>query len=208
MGKTKLVLAVVLGLAVGACAHTEAAPTDAPKSVERSRVLTAKATVVDVNQVTRLVTLKHEDGTTLSFRASLDVKNLDQVAAGDVVTVQYFEELVMLVFEPHEASINQADAQAATAEKGQLPAGVAAQQVTVTIRSTDKAAGTVTFSLPNGDIKTVRAADPKNLDLIKENDRVAVTYVEAMGISLQKARAGAPRSTPVRKRAAREAAKR
>lgn len=183
------VLAVTMGLALVGCAHTEEPKVELPKSVERAQVLTKKATVVEINQVTRLVALKGEDGKMLRFRASLDVQNLPQVSVGDVVTVQYYESVMMRVLEPHEASVNQAGADAVRAQPGDMPGAAVAQQqtVTVTILSTDKTAGTVTFTLPSGEVMTVRAADPKNLDLIKENDRISVTYTEAMGIKVEKA---------------------
>jgi hypothetical protein len=183
------VLAVTLGLSLLGCAHTEEPKAELPKNVERSQLLTAKATVVDINQVTRLVTLKGEDGKVVRFRAGLDVQNLPQVSVGDVVTVQYYESLMMRVLDPHEASVNTSGTDAARAQPGEMPGAAVAQQqtVTVTILSTDKTAGTATFTLPSGEVMTVRAADPKNLDLIKENDRVSVTYTEAMGIKVEKA---------------------
>jgi hypothetical protein len=45
---------------------------------------------------------------------------------------------------------------------------------------------TVTFKGPSGNVTKIRAADPKNLDLIKVGDRVAVTYSEALAISVEK----------------------
>jgi len=48
---------------------------------------TVTATVVKVDQKTREVTLKGEDGEEFSFVASEDVKNLAQVKPGDVLCI-------------------------------------------------------------------------------------------------------------------------
>jgi hypothetical protein len=178
-------LALVVGLSfgVGACATSPQKTT-----VEKSSLVTLKATVQAIDQATRVVTLKGPKGDTVTFKADDAVRNLSQVGVGDEVQVNYYESLVMRVLKPEEAAINEASAGAARAKAGEMPAGVGAQQVTVTvsIEAIDKAKGTVTFKGPAGNVTTIRAADPKNLDLIKVGDRVAITYSEALAISVEK----------------------
>jgi hypothetical protein len=41
-------------------------------------------------------------------------------------------------------------------------------------------------------VRTIRAEDPKNLEKIKVGDRVAITYKEALAISVEAAAAPAP----------------
>ena len=57
-------------------------------------VLLATAVVTSVNQTTREVTVKTDDGRDLGFIAGPDVKNLAQVKPGDVLTATYSEALV------------------------------------------------------------------------------------------------------------------
>jgi hypothetical protein len=165
------------------CAHM----AEAPKTVTREQTLSARAKVVELDLEQRVVTLQGNEGRTLRFRAGPEVRNLEQVRVGDEVAVQYSESLLMRVMDPSEPSFNQSSAGGARAQPGELPAGVVSQQVsfTVTVISTDKAAGTVTFSMESGEIRTMRVADPKNLDLVKPNDRVAVTYAEALAIKVE-----------------------
>ena len=152
--------------------------------------MTITATVEGIDQKTRVVTLKGPKGNLVSFVASDDVKNLAQVKVGDEVTVDYHESLVMRVLKPEEASVNQAAAAVAAAKPGEKPAGVGAGEVTVTvsIEAIDTKAGTVTFKGPAGNVETIRAADPKNLEKIKVGDRVGITYTEAVAVSVKPAK--------------------
>jgi hypothetical protein len=172
-------LVAALSLGAGAYAADE-------KKVEKANLVSLTATVVAIDQATRSVTLKGPQGNELSFKADEAVKNLPQVKVGDEVSVSYYESLVMRVLKPEEAAVNQAGAGAATAKPGEKPAGIGATEVTVTvsIEAIDKAAGTVTFKGPTGNVNTIRAEDPKNLDKIVVGDRVAITYREALAISV------------------------
>jgi Cu/Ag efflux protein CusF len=175
-------LAVALSFGAAAYAADE-------KKVEKSREVAITATVEAIDQATRVVTLKTPEGKLVTFTADEAVKNLAQVSKGDKVTVKYLESLVLQVLKPEEASVNQAAGGVATAKPGEMPAGVGARQVTVTvtIEAIDTAAGTVTFKGPAGNVNTVRAEDPKNLEKIKVGDRVAITYTEALAIAVEKA---------------------
>jgi Cu/Ag efflux protein CusF len=176
-------LVAVLSFGAGAYAADE-------KKVERSQAVTITATVDAVDQATRMVTLKTPEGKLVSFVADAAVKNLAQVKAGDKVTVKYYESLVMRVLKPEEASVNQASAGAAAAKPGEKPAALGAKEVivTVTIEGIDKAKGTVTFKGPAGNVNTIRAEDPKNLEKIKVGDRVAIAYTQALAIAVEKAK--------------------
>ena len=178
-----IALVAALSLGAGAYAADE-------KKVERTKVVSVTATVQAIDQATRIVTLKGPQGNLLTFTVDEAVKNLPQVNVGDEVSVNYYESLVLRVLAPEETAVNTASAAVATAKPGEMPAGVGAREVsvTVTIEGIDMAAGTVTFKGPAGNSNTVRAADPKNLEKIKVGDRVAITYTEAVAISVEKAK--------------------
>jgi hypothetical protein len=182
-------LVVVSSLVAGGCASStgEKAP-EKPTTVERSSTVTLTATVVAVDQATRVVTLRGPQGNTVTFTAGPEVRNLAQVAAGDEVRVAYYESLALRLLKPDEAAVNEGGAIASRAAAGEVPKGAAASQVTVTvtIEGIDKANGTVTIKLPDGSPRTVKAADPKNLEKIKVGDRVAITYTEALAVSIDK----------------------
>jgi hypothetical protein len=75
----------------------------------------------------------------------------------------------------------------ATAEPGERPGGLETTQVTITasIEAIDKEQSLVTLKGPEGDVETVKVMDPKNLDKVKVGDRIAITYTEALAISVE-----------------------
>jgi Cu/Ag efflux protein CusF len=119
------------------------------------------------------------------------VKNLPQVQVGDKVVVKYYEAIAFRVVPPGEATPGAGmTGAAATAQPGQKPAALGAREVTatVTVEAIDLKAGTATVKGPEGNSFTVKAQDKKNLEKIKVGDRVEITYTEALGISVSKAK--------------------
>jgi O-phosphoseryl-tRNA(Cys) synthetase len=149
---------------------------------------TAKATVTSINQKTREVTVKTEDGKEHSFVAGDHVKNLALVKKGDIITVTYTEALAYEV-KKHDAAAGVSTTQAvASAKPGSKPAGVVAQQTTVTVKiiGIDPKVPTVTFMGPAGNTKTIVVKDPKKLDGVKVGDLVDITYTEAIAVEVDK----------------------
>ena len=77
-----------------------------------------------------------------------------------------------------------------TAKPGEMPARVSARQVTVTasVEAIDKITPAITLKGPEGDVVTVRVVDPKNLEKVKVGDKLAITYTEALAISVERAK--------------------
>jgi len=149
---------------------------------------TVTATVVNVNQKTREVTVKTENGKEYSFIAGDHVKNLSQVKKGDIITAVYTEAIAYEV-KKHGAAGVQTTTAAKGAEPGAKPAGVVAQQTTVTVLITaiDPKVPTVTFMGPKGNTKTIKVRDPEKLNGVKVGDRVDITYTEALAVKVEEA---------------------
>ncbi len=77
-----LLLAGTIAMAGGELTATE------KPSFYASQSQTVTARVEAINHETREVTLLRADGETLSFTASAEARNLDQVAVGDIVVAQ------------------------------------------------------------------------------------------------------------------------
>ncbi len=184
-------LAIGVGVLVVATGLMAGETKSGQPTVTRARVVTLTATVEAIDVAKRLVTLKGPRGNVVTVTVDERVKNLPQVQVGDQVTVKYYEALALRVLAPGEAASSpSATGAAATAAPGQKPAGVGAREVTVTvtIEAIDSKASTVTFKGPEGNSRTVKAQDPKNLEKIKVGDKVEITYTEALGISVEKAK--------------------
>jgi Cu/Ag efflux protein CusF len=201
MSRTSI-LAVCLSLGLAACAAKEneapappppapaaaAAPAALPSGTVGANLVSATAKVKAINHKTRMVTLQRDDGSTITFRASKEVRNLGQVKVGDVVNVSYYESLAYEVKKPGDATPGASVAEGLQrAPAGAMPGGSAARvtTITATIEAIDKAAGTITLRGPGGKEKTIKARDPRNLDRVSVGDLVQISYTEAIGISVQ-----------------------
>jgi hypothetical protein len=179
--------AIAAALILSACA----APP--PKAAVRENLIQRTATVESIDQASRLVTLRGEDGRGFTVQVSEEVRNLPQVKAGDKVTVSFFEALAAEVRKEGEGVQGvEADVAAVRSEPGQMPGG----SVGVLLRTTgeiefvDTSFNTVTFRRPDGASRTVAVESPEGRKFIRglrKGDRVDIAYTEAFAIEVKPA---------------------
>src|SRR5262245_7401893 len=193
--------ASVLGvlLALAGCKSTEpgssassanAASANAPAKIELNNERTATAEVVAVDKATRGLTLRREDGAMLSIRCPAEVRNYDQIAAGNQLRVRYKQTLGVAksnAAEPADAKLAVA---AARAPKGAMPAAAAGAgiHVIVKIESIDLENNVVTFSLASGELVAHRIATPEGRAFVrglKLGDKVELRYSESVALSVE-----------------------
>lgn len=165
-----------------------------PKGKTETALVEVRATVQAVNQKKRLITFKTADGKSVTFKAGDEVKRLKEIKAGDTVVVQYSQSLAFEVREPtveEKKNPAQVIAAAGRAEPGTPPgaAAVGAVHAIVTVEAIDRGAGTVTVKGPKGGVVTIKAEDPKNLEKLKVGNTIAVTYSEAVAVSVEPCKA-------------------
>jgi len=192
--RTLSVLAAVL-LAVG-CAQHEPAPVAPSTTVSHSagpgtvsRLITTTATVEDVDQKSRVVTLRTAEGETVHFKADESVRNLPQVQKGDHVTATYYEALALRLRDAEgEQPRMTVSEQIERAPLGEKPSGMVVRDTTLTAKVTaiDKKKQTVTLEGPQGGKVTLDVDDPAKLEQAKVGHLVEATYREAVSISVQK----------------------
>jgi DNA-directed RNA polymerase alpha subunit len=157
-------------------------------TVERSSLVTVTATVEALNLENRMITLKGPKENTVTFKVDERVKNLPQVKAGDQVIAKYYESVAVRMAEAGEPLATSTGG-VTSAKPGQMPGAVAAKQVTVTasVEAIDKKTPSITLKGPEGNVVTVRVMDPKNLEKVKVEDKLTITYTEALAISVERA---------------------
>lgn len=182
-------LAAALCLSTAALAQTEARPAAGPEGEAVVSSTEVTATVVSVDQKTREVTLRKEDGTEYSFVAGDAVKNLAQVAKGDVVVATYTEAIAYEVKKGGQTVGAQTTVGAKAAEQGEKPAAAVGQKttVTVTITAIDLKVPSVTFKGPQGNTRTIKVRYPEKLQGVNVGDTVELTYAEALAIRVGEA---------------------
>lgn len=199
---------LVVGMVVWAgtlagCAAKKAAPPPEPPAARAAgpaspvlagtlgeETVTRTATVQKVDQKTRHVTLRREDGTTFKIVVGPEVHNLPQVKKGDLVTVTYRQSIAYEVNRADQAKPGVARRTDVTrAPLGQKPGGTVTDTVSVrmTIAGIDKARSEATLRGPDGDVVVVTVKDPSKLDAVSVGDVVDITYTEALAIAVAKA---------------------
>ena len=182
-------------LALG-CAKHEPAPPAPSTTVSHSagpgtvsRLVTTTATVEDVDQKSRVVTLRTAEGEIVHFKADESVRNLPQVQRGDHVTATYYEALALRLRDAEgEQPRMTVSEQIERAPLGEKPAGMVVRDTTLTAKVTavDKKKQTVTLEGPGGGKVTLDVDDPAKLEQAKVGHLVEATYREAVSISVQK----------------------
>lgn len=175
------VVACVANLAVAGT------PASEPKGEAMIASVDVMATVAKVDQKTREVTLRGQDGKEYSFVAGEEVKNLPQLKAGDVVKATYSEALAYEVKKGGKAMHATTEVVGGSAEPGQKPAAGIAQKTTVTVAITaiDPKVPSVTFTGPKGNSRTIKVQHPEKLEGVKVGDTVEITYAEALAIKVE-----------------------
>jgi Cu/Ag efflux protein CusF len=169
-----------------------AAAVSAFAQVGAMAVTKVTATVEDINQATREVTLKDtQSGAKVSFIAGPDVKNLAQVHKGDIVTIAYGEaigvKLEKTTSTVRERTITESGK---TAKPGEKPGAMAVREVNVVASVEKIEKDHVTLRGPEHTV-TVKVQDPAILKSVKVGDFVRAVYTEAVAISVDKAPAPA-----------------
>ena len=162
-------------------------PAPAKPKGETATVVTLRGTVEAIDKEKQTVTIKGPKRS-LTVRVQ-DPKKLEAIKVGDPVIGKYYEALAFEVKKPGTVTPGVTAQQGvATSQPGATPAGAVGEQVTITatITAINKAAHTVTIKGPEGNTETIKARDPKNLDLVKVGDLVEITYTRALAIALDK----------------------
>lgn len=207
MNRSKLASPLAFGGAVCAllalaCSTTSDAPApgqpaatmtsvrkEAPGALAESTSVRSTATVVSIDHATRAATLRLQDGRVVRIKAGEQVRNLEQVKAGDEVIATYLESVVIQVRPAGEANPGASAAVAGfRSTPGQMPVGAEVSSVTVvaTVQAIDRAKQEVTLETRDGARQGVHVNDPAHFDHVAVGDLVEITFTEALAISVER----------------------
>ena len=176
--------------AEGAAAGSTSAQTQGgPMRHVDTQHVVVNATVTDINQDTREVTLRGPDGNEFTVVAGDDVRRLDEVRVGDMVRVDYTTTIVAELREatPEEAAAPFTVTDLTSRSGNRMPAAsgnVRQYRVVTTVQAIDPANQTITVKGPHGHMLTARAANPANLARVSVGDTVVLTYTEGVALTL------------------------
>ena len=136
-----------------------------------------------IDHEARLVTLRRRDGSSITFTPSPDVRNLDQVSVGDVLHVEFSQNIAIQVANVAGAEPAASEITAiARSEEGEMPAMVAVgtSVVLATVVAIDLQAQTYELQRVDGSVEEYVAMRPEYLELAAIGDVVAVEVTESV----------------------------
>ena len=182
-------------LLASACQSDKVSSPSAPPETRRAQIsneFTAMAEVIAVTPAERRLTLRREDGTSIDVVAGEGVRNLEQVAVGDVLRVRYKETLAASL-RPAGEKMESAEAAfvAARAKPGQKPGAGAGVGVSlrVKIESIDLEHDIVVFAPASGELIAHRLQTPEGREFVRGleiGDTVQLDYAQALALAVEK----------------------
>jgi len=164
-----------------------AAPGGPPGGVVAGETIVVTATVKAIDKPTRKVTFEGPNGNLVVVTAGPEVKNLDQIAVGDKLVIEYSEAVAAAIEPAGAAGSAGARVAAETAPPGAKPGMVASETVDLSakILSVDKEKRKVTVQGPAGNTRTFRVGkEVERFGELKPGDDVVVHYTEAIAIKI------------------------
>jgi hypothetical protein len=182
-----LTAAVALAGALAAASTVAGAADDPLGRVGSVRKATVTVTVVSVDAATRRVVVDAGGGQHFTLKAPPEMRNFDQLQAGQKITATYAVETAFALSPPNgELPPDTETTLAARAAKGELPAAVVANHIVVTgaIVGIDLATSTLKVVSPQGgevySIAVRTAAGRAALPKLKVGDKVTAYITEGM----------------------------
>ncbi|RZU02752.1 hypothetical protein [Rivibacter subsaxonicus] len=182
-------LAAVSQLALAAGDAPSKPNPAAPAMPAGASAMRVAATVAAIDQASRAVTLKAEDGSQMSFIAGPEVRNLAQVKVGDRVVLTYAIAGALSLKKGSGAAPERVEAVSGTrAPEGSAPAATAVREVTITANVVSIDAKTQMVRL-RGPQRTVdlKVEDPALLKEVKVGDLVEARFRESVALRVDPA---------------------
>jgi hypothetical protein len=148
-----------------------------------SQSSTMQAVVEAIDHEARLVTLKRDDGTSVTFTPSPDVRNLDQVKVGDVLRVEYSASVRIQLADVEGIDPAAGEVSAVTrSEEGEMPAMAAfdTKVLLAKVVAIDLENMTYKLELPDGSVREYIAMVRENLEMAAVGDVVAIEVTESV----------------------------
>ena len=178
-------LITLIPLLLGCASSSPPAASPGPSSTSMTRLVTMTGEITAVDPATRQVTLRGPLGGELAGRLGEEVKNLDQVEVGDMVTVFYYQSIALSAAKKGEPDPLFTSAEVATAAPGERPAAYASTQTkrTVTVVSVDPAKRSIVLQGEDGTLFPVEVQRPEfvqKLQGLRAGDQIDVVLTEAL----------------------------
>ena len=159
-----------------------------PGKAAAVRALEVSAEVVAVDRFSRVITLKGPKGNVQDVAVDPQVKNFDNIRAGDFVMVRFMQSLALELQKTKTGDKGITGSEGVvTAKPGERPAVAGAREISAIAKVTavNKKDKTISLKGPRGNTVTLDVQNPDQFKVVKVGDEVRVTYTEAVAVSVE-----------------------
>lgn len=176
-------------LAVVPVALAASQTSNQPGKVVKQEQITATATITAIDQKTRSVTIRAEDGVVDTFTVSPEVKRFNELKVGDTIKATYYESLVFQLRKPGDPA-PPAGTSVGAGRLENVPGGKIGRQdtTTVTVKAVDPDVPSLTVVTAGGATVTRKVTDKKNLEGVKPGDKIDITFTQGVMVSAEPAK--------------------
>jgi hypothetical protein len=156
----------------------------AQRPADESKAVTVTAIIQAIDKPNRVLTLKGPE-VTLDVKASDQMEGFDRLKVGDEVTATYFSAVMIRAHkqgEPLETGVPKT-----TITKAEGTPGSETERertFTVTVDAVDTRASSLRVKTPKGGFMTVTVSDPRQLQDLKVDDTIDLTYFESVVVRI------------------------
>ena len=152
-----------------------------------TEIWTTSAAVSAVDKPSRSVTLSMPDGQTTTFKAGDEVRNFDQIAVGDQVTAQIWQQLAVHLQNGEPTTRAEVALAAARVPKGAKPGGfmMASTEQIATVIALDRDTRQATLQFADGKWRSFQVGQNIDLANVKVGDKVSIRHTEGAAILVQ-----------------------
>jgi regulator of extracellular matrix RemA (YlzA/DUF370 family) len=175
-----------VAIAADKVAEEKVVIVNAPGHVRGIAIVNAMATVQEIDKKTRAITLKKENGETLSIVASETVRNFDQIKVGDIVHTKYQTSFSFQVVKEESTEVGRAVQETLSRAKlGDKPSGRLTRAVAMraNVTKVDPENKTITIQ-GQGKTFDMDVKNPEHFKVVKVGDQIDALITESIAISV------------------------
>lgn len=180
----------ILILLVGSMLAISALAEESGPGRFAATAISTEATVESVDHNARYVTLKNEDGKSVTIKVPEFAHNFNHVEKGDKVLMEYTEAFALDVRKSDgSAPSAQEESSIERAPLGANPAGeiVNTRTISAMVEAIDYSKRQITLKGSEGVLVTMTVGpQAKHFDQVKKGEKVVATYTEALAMKLEK----------------------
>jgi regulator of extracellular matrix RemA (YlzA/DUF370 family) len=160
--------------------------TNTAGQVKGIAIVDVKATVQEIDKETRAITLKKENGGTLSIVAPETVRNFDQIEVNDIIHAKYYTLVEFQVVKEGSPVVGRAVQETSSrAQLGDKPGGKLTRTVAVraNVTKVDPENKTITIQGKDNTLE-LNVENPEHFKVVKVGDHIDALFIESIAISV------------------------